>query len=95
MAELHGGIGDLAAGLAAAEVTYEASFATQRMQHAALETHATIGWLGDAGRLLLRTTTQTPFLTRGHCAALFGLARTRCGWSPNGSAAASAASRRC
>jgi putative selenate reductase molybdopterin-binding subunit len=73
VAELHGGIGDLAAGLAAAEVTYEASFETQRTQHAALETHAAIGWLGDAGRLCLRATTQTPFLTRRTLCALFDL----------------------
>src|ERR1700730_638495 len=73
VAELHGGIGDLAAGLAAAEVTYEASFETQRTQHAPLETHPAIGWLDDAGRLCLRATTQTPFLTRRTLCALFDL----------------------
>jgi putative selenate reductase molybdopterin-binding subunit len=73
VAELHGGIGDLAAGLAAADVTYEASFETQRTQHVALETHAAIGWLDDAGRLRLRSSTQTPFLTRRALCALFDL----------------------
>ena len=73
VAELHGGIGDLAAGLAAADVTYEASFETQRTQHAALETHAAIGWLDRAGRLCLRAATQTPFLTRRTLCTLFDL----------------------
>ncbi|HWK47081.1 MAG TPA: molybdopterin-dependent oxidoreductase [Stellaceae bacterium] len=73
VAELHGGIGDLAAGLAAADVTYEASFETQRTQHVALETHAAIGWLDEAGRLCLRSSTQTPFLTRRALSRLFDL----------------------
>ena len=39
----------------------------------ALETHAAIGWLDDGGRLCLRATTQTPFLTRRALCALFDL----------------------
>jgi CO/xanthine dehydrogenase Mo-binding subunit len=73
LAELHGGVGDVDAAMAAAEVTYEAVFQTQRTQHVALETHAAIGWLDDAGRLCLRSSTQTPFLTRRSLAALFDL----------------------
>ena len=73
VAELHGGCGDVAAGLTAAAVTYEATFETQRTQHTALETHAAIGWLDDTGRLCLRASTQTPFLTRRSIARLFGL----------------------
>jgi putative selenate reductase molybdopterin-binding subunit len=73
VAELHGGSGDVAAGLAAADVTYEADFATQRTQHVPLEPHAAIGWLDDAGRLCLRSSTQTPFLTRRALCALFEL----------------------
>jgi CO/xanthine dehydrogenase Mo-binding subunit/aerobic-type carbon monoxide dehydrogenase small subunit (CoxS/CutS family) len=77
VAELAGGIGDLDAGLAAADVTYEAEFHTQRTQHVALETHAAIGWLDAEGRLCLRAGTQTPFLTRRSLARLFDLPMER------------------
>ncbi len=73
VAELHTAAGDLAAGLAVADVVHTATYATQRLQHAALETHAAIGWLDDTGCLTLRSSTQTPFLTRRALADLFGL----------------------
>ncbi len=73
-AEVHGGTGDLAAGFAAADTTYEQTFRVQRVQHVHLETHATIGWM-DGGRLMLRTSSQTPFLTRDALCGLFGLER--------------------
>jgi CO/xanthine dehydrogenase Mo-binding subunit/aerobic-type carbon monoxide dehydrogenase small subunit (CoxS/CutS family) len=72
-ASLAGGTGDLAAGLAAADITYEGTFHTQRTQHVALETHSAIGWLDEAGRLCLRSSTQVPFLARRALAALFDL----------------------
>jgi CO/xanthine dehydrogenase Mo-binding subunit len=53
------------------------SFGVHRVQHAALETHAAIGWLEDGGRLVLRTSTQTPFLTRDAICRLFGLPADR------------------
>jgi putative selenate reductase molybdopterin-binding subunit len=71
-AEAHGGTGDVTAGFAAADVVYEQMFQVQRIQHVHLETHATIGWL-DEGRLVLRTSSQTPFLTRDALSQLFGL----------------------
>ena len=43
------GTGDVAAGFAAADVTYEQTFQVQRVQHVHLETHATIGWLAGGG----------------------------------------------
>ena len=46
---------------------------TQRVQHAHLETHCAIGWLDEAGRLNIRSSTQTPFLTRRALAGLFDL----------------------
>jgi putative selenate reductase molybdopterin-binding subunit len=73
LTELHGGIGDVAAGMAVADVTYEASFETQRTQHVSLETHGAVGWLDESGRLCLRSSTQAPFLTRRALAALFDL----------------------
>jgi len=71
--ELHAELGDAAAGFAEAAVVYEETFRTARVQHAALETHGAIGWLDDAGRLTLRSSTQTPFLTRRALAELFDL----------------------
>ncbi|MCK8787128.1 molybdopterin-dependent oxidoreductase [Roseomonas sp. NAR14] len=65
--------GDPEAGFAAAEATHEATYETQRLQHAALETHAATGWLDEAGVLTLRTSTQVPFLVHGALATLFGL----------------------
>jgi CO/xanthine dehydrogenase Mo-binding subunit/aerobic-type carbon monoxide dehydrogenase small subunit (CoxS/CutS family) len=99
-AEIHREAGDAAAGFAAADTVYTGTFRTQRVQHVALETHMTIGWLdpgaacpaapgdagrpddrpggagpGAAGRLVLRTSTQVPFLTRDEIARIFGLDR--------------------
>jgi len=74
--QVHGGVGDVAAGLASAAAVVSQSFTIQRVQHAHLETHATVGWLED-GRLVLRTSTQTPFLTRDAICRLFGLPAER------------------
>jgi putative selenate reductase molybdopterin-binding subunit len=73
VAETHGEFGDVAAALAASAVTYEATFTTQRVQHAALETHGGLAWLDAAGILNVRSSTQTPFLTRRALADIFGL----------------------
>src|SRR6201999_1447131 len=51
-------------------------FAVHRIQHAHLETHAAVGWL-DGDRLVLRTSTQTPFLTRDAICRIFGLPAER------------------
>jgi CO/xanthine dehydrogenase Mo-binding subunit/aerobic-type carbon monoxide dehydrogenase small subunit (CoxS/CutS family) len=81
-AEVHRLSGDPEAGFAAADAVYAGTFRIQRVQHVALETHATIGWLdrGDPaarGRLVLRTSTQVPFLTRDEICRVFGLERDR------------------
>jgi putative selenate reductase molybdopterin-binding subunit len=91
-AEVHRVTGEPESGFAAADVVYEETFRVQRVQHVALETHATIGWLdhghlnhgqpnhgqlnhGDLNRLVLRTSTQVPFLTRDELCRVFGLAK--------------------
>ena len=106
-AEVHRLSGDPEAGFAAADVVYTETFRAQRVQHVALETHATIGWLdrpavedtavedtavddtavenpvaentdpATRGRLVLRTSTQVPFLTRDELCRVFGLGRDR------------------
>jgi putative selenate reductase molybdopterin-binding subunit len=71
-AEAHGGTGDVAEGLAAADAVVSQSFGIHRVQHAHLETHAAVGWLDD-GRLVVRTSSQTPFLTRDALCRIFSL----------------------
>jgi putative selenate reductase molybdopterin-binding subunit len=73
VAETHGEFGDVAAALAAAAVTYEGTFTTQRVQHAALETHGGLAWVDANGLLNVRSSTQTPFLTRRALADIFDL----------------------
>ncbi|WP_442574387.1 molybdopterin-dependent oxidoreductase [Microbacterium sp. F51-2R] len=78
VAALHDGFGgDVEAALAASEVTVSGTWQTQRVSHAQLETHGSIGWLDDDGRLVIRSSTQVPFLTRDELARLFDLPRDR------------------
>jgi putative selenate reductase molybdopterin-binding subunit len=77
VAEIHGEFGDVAAALAAAAVTYEGTFTTQRVQHAHLETHGGLAWVDPNGCLNVRSSTQTPFLTRRALADIFNLAPDR------------------
>jgi len=72
-AETHGEFGDVARGLAEATATYEGIFTTQRVQHAALETHGGLAWLDASGVLNIRSSTQVPFLTRRALAGIFKL----------------------
>jgi putative selenate reductase molybdopterin-binding subunit len=62
LAEVDGGTGDFSVGLAEADVVHEAEYAVQRVQHAALETHAAIAHVEPDGMLVIRTSTQVPFL---------------------------------
>ncbi|MBZ5740056.1 molybdopterin-dependent oxidoreductase [Nocardioides mangrovi] len=73
VAASHREVGDVAAGLAAAAATYAGTWTTARVTHAALETHGARGWLDEAGRLVLRTSTQVPFLVRDELAHVLGL----------------------
>ncbi|RFA22001.1 molybdopterin-dependent oxidoreductase [Subtercola boreus] len=73
VAELHGEYGDLAQGLDDADVTVSGTWQTARISASALETHATVGWLDDDGRLVLRTSSQVPFLVQNEIARIFDL----------------------
>ena len=72
-AETHGEFGDVEAALASSAVTYEGTFTTQRVQHAALETHGGLAFIDANGILTVRASTQVPFLTRRTLADLFDL----------------------
>lgn len=81
--EVHGEIGSVDEGFAEAAVVYEETFRTQRVQHASLETHGCVAYFepkddaegtdGSGERLTVRSSTQTPFLTRRALCALYGL----------------------
>ncbi|GLH81447.1 dehydrogenase [Bradyrhizobium sp. SSBR45G] len=73
VAETHGEFGDVAAALGSAAATYEGTFTTQRVQHAALETHGGLAWVNEAGVLTVRSSTQVPFLTRRALSEIFEL----------------------
>jgi putative selenate reductase molybdopterin-binding subunit len=71
--EIHGHVGDVEEGFAQADVMHEATYLTPRSQHAHLETHCAIAWMDEAGRLNVRSSTQTPFLTRRALSSIFDL----------------------
>jgi CO/xanthine dehydrogenase Mo-binding subunit/aerobic-type carbon monoxide dehydrogenase small subunit (CoxS/CutS family) len=73
VAESHGEFGDVATALAGAAVRYEGTFTTQRVQHGHLETHGGMAWVDADGLLNIRSSTQTPFLTRRALADIFDL----------------------
>ncbi|MFJ9343492.1 molybdopterin-dependent oxidoreductase [Streptomyces sp. NPDC101733] len=76
--EVHHTIGDMERGYAEADVVYEETFRTQRVQHASLETHGSVAYFepkeeGDGERITVRSSTQAPFLTRRALCALYDL----------------------
>ncbi|MFI6776737.1 molybdopterin-dependent oxidoreductase [Nocardia sp. NPDC050412] len=77
IAEINGAVGDVEAGLAAAAQVVSGVWHSPRAQHVHLETHGGIGWLDADGRLVIRCSTQVPFLVRDEVCQIFGLPRDR------------------
>ncbi|WP_182525310.1 molybdopterin-dependent oxidoreductase [Nocardioides dongkuii] len=73
VARTHGEVGDVAAGLAAAAHRVAGTWRSGRVNHAALETHGARAWLDDDDRLVVRSSTQVPFLVRDELAHVLGL----------------------
>jgi CO/xanthine dehydrogenase Mo-binding subunit/aerobic-type carbon monoxide dehydrogenase small subunit (CoxS/CutS family) len=73
IAAVHTEIGSVAEGFAAADVRVSGTWQTHRVSHTALETHGTIGWIDDDDRLVLRTSSQVPFLVRDEISHIFDL----------------------
>ena len=72
--EVHGGVGDVEAGFAEADVIHEGTYSTHRGQHAHLETHCSIAWVDeDEPAATSAPASQTPFLTAGKLCYLFAL----------------------
>jgi len=73
--EASGERGDVEEALAAADVVVRGEWSTPRVAHAALETHAARGWVDAEGRLVLRSSTQVPYLVRDELARILGRPR--------------------
>jgi putative selenate reductase molybdopterin-binding subunit len=71
--DIHGEIGSVAEGFKAADAVHEMTYSTSRVQHVHLETHSSIAWRGDDGRLHIRTSTQAPFIAQQMLCHIFGL----------------------
>ena len=71
--DIHGEVGSVADGFAAADAVHEMTYSTSRVQHVHLETHGSIAWRGDDGRLHVRTSSQAPFIAQQKLCHLFGL----------------------
>jgi CO/xanthine dehydrogenase Mo-binding subunit len=66
--------GDLEAGFEAADVVLEDTYTVPRYAHAAIETHATVAQMDQAGRLTVWTASQSPYTQRNLFAEALGLA---------------------
>jgi putative selenate reductase molybdopterin-binding subunit len=71
--DIHGEVGSVADGFEAAEAVHEMTYSTSRVQHVHLETHGSIAWRGDDGRLHVRTSSQAPFIAKQKLCHIFGL----------------------
>jgi CO/xanthine dehydrogenase Mo-binding subunit len=63
----------VADGFKAADAVHEMTYSTSRVQHVHLETHGSIAWRGDDGRLHIRTSSQAPFVVQQKLCHIFGL----------------------
>ena len=66
-------VGDVEKGFAEADAVYEGTYHTNKIQHAHMETHGSIVWRGEDGRIHVRTSTQAPHLTKNKLAYLFSM----------------------
>ena len=71
--DIHGEVGSVADGFKAADAVHEMTYSTSRVQHVHLETHGSIAWHGDDGRLHIRTSSQAPFVVQQKLCHIFGL----------------------
>jgi CO/xanthine dehydrogenase Mo-binding subunit/aerobic-type carbon monoxide dehydrogenase small subunit (CoxS/CutS family) len=71
--DIHGEVGSVKDGFAAADAVHEMTYSTSRVQHVHLETHGSIAWRGEDDRLHVRTSTQAPFIAQQKLCHIFGL----------------------
>jgi len=66
-------IGDVERGIAEADFVFDNEYETHYAQHCPIETHVVITYLDEAGRLVIRTSTQVPFHVRRIVARVLGI----------------------
>jgi CO/xanthine dehydrogenase Mo-binding subunit/aerobic-type carbon monoxide dehydrogenase small subunit (CoxS/CutS family) len=71
--DIHGEHGNVAEGFKEADAIHEHTYSTSRAQHVHLETHGSIAWRDEAGRIHVRTSSQAPFIVHQKLCYLFGL----------------------
>ena len=71
--DIEGEVGSVADGFKTADAVHEMTYSTSRVQHVHLETHGSIAWRGDDGRLHIRTSSQAPFVVQQKLCHIFGL----------------------
>jgi putative selenate reductase molybdopterin-binding subunit len=71
--DINGEVGSVADGFKAADAVHEMTYSTSRVQHVHLETHGSIAWRSDDGRLHIRTSSQAPFVVQQKLCHIFGL----------------------
>jgi putative selenate reductase molybdopterin-binding subunit len=72
-AHVEAAVGDVERGLARADQVFEAVYRVPQVQQCSIEPHATVTYLDEQGRLVVRTTTQVPFHSRRVVARVNGL----------------------
>ena len=72
-ADIHGEVGSVKEGFAAAAAIHEGTYSTSRVQHVHLETHGSIAWTSEDGRVHVRTSSQAPFIAQQKLCHIFGL----------------------
>ena len=72
-ADIEGEIGSVVEGFAAADVVHEMTYSTSRVQHVHLETHGSIAFRGEDGRIHVRTSSQGPFIVHQKLCHILGL----------------------
>ena len=71
--DIHGELGSVEQGFKEADAIHEMTYSTSRAQHVHLETHGSLAWRGDDGRLHVRTSSQAPFIAKQKLCYLLGL----------------------
>ncbi len=71
------GYGDVEGAIATAAAVATGEWRNGRVSHAQLETHGSVGWLDAEGKLVIRTSSQVPFLVRDELAHILSMDRER------------------
>jgi putative selenate reductase molybdopterin-binding subunit len=71
--EIGGEVGCVNDGFAEADAIHEKTYSTSRVQHVHLETHGSIAWKSNDGRIHVRTSSQAPFIVHQKLCHIFGL----------------------